>query len=54
MYMEHIITEVFKKYDIQDEKLALALNEILEAYYREMNEQLARDVQVQSYMNGIR
>ena len=29
MHIKHIITKAFKKHDIQDEKLALALNEIL-------------------------
>ncbi|WP_176549450.1 hypothetical protein [Bacillus thuringiensis] len=43
MHIKHIITTVFKKHDIQDEKLALALNEILEAYYHEIDAQLARD-----------
>lgn len=43
MHIKHIITKAFKKHDIQDEKLALALNEILETYYHEINTQLDRD-----------
>ncbi|MCU5668671.1 hypothetical protein OCB72_28945 [Bacillus cereus] len=43
MHVKHIIASAFKKHDIQDEKLALALEEILKAYYHEVDTKLAQD-----------